>query len=81
MLGLLRLLGLLPLRVHYALGRFVAWLAEDVIRYRRDVVIHNLTKCFPDKKGFIESYLKDNPVDFENMDDMTRLFEALLKPE
>ena len=48
MLGLLRLLGLLPLRVHYALGRFVAWLAEDVIHYRRDVVMHNLTKCFPD---------------------------------
>ena len=48
MLGLLRLLGLLPLRVHYALGRFVAWLAGDVFRYRRDVVMHNLTKAFPD---------------------------------
>lgn len=45
----LRLLGLLPLRVHYALGRFVAWLAEDVVRYRRDVVTHNLTKAFPEK--------------------------------
>ncbi|MBO7575354.1 MAG: lysophospholipid acyltransferase family protein [Bacteroidales bacterium] len=43
------LLGLLPLRVHYALGRFVAWLAEDVVRYRRDVVMHNLTKAFPEK--------------------------------
>lgn len=49
MLGLLRLLGLLPLRVHYALGRFVAWLAGDVLRYRRDVVMHNLTKAFPDR--------------------------------
>ncbi|MBQ9450525.1 MAG: lysophospholipid acyltransferase family protein [Bacteroidales bacterium] len=49
MMGLLRLLGLLPLRVHYALGRFVAWLAEDVVRYRRDVVMHNLTKAFPEK--------------------------------
>ncbi len=47
--GLLRLLGLLPLRVHYALGRFVAWLAEDVVHYRRDVVMHNLTKAFPDR--------------------------------
>ncbi len=45
----LRLLGLLPLRVHYTLGRFVAWLAEDVVRYRRDVVMHNLTKAFPEK--------------------------------
>ena len=49
MLGLLRLLGLLPLRVHYALGRFVAWLAGDVLRYRRDVVMHNLTKAFPER--------------------------------
>ena len=48
MLGLLRLLGLLPLRVHYALGRFLAWLAGDVFRYRRDVVMHNLTKAFPE---------------------------------
>jgi KDO2-lipid IV(A) lauroyltransferase len=47
--GLLRLLGLLPLRAHYALGRVLSWLAEDVLHYRRDVVIHNLTKCFPDK--------------------------------
>ena len=46
---LLRLLGMLPLRVHYALGRFVSWLAGDVVRYRRDVVVHNLTKCFPEK--------------------------------
>lgn len=47
--GLLRLLGLLPLRVHYALGRFMTWLFGDVLRYRRDVVAHNLTLCFPDK--------------------------------
>ena len=46
---LLRLLGLLPLRVHYALGRFVSWLAESVVRYRRDVVMHNLTRAFPEK--------------------------------
>ena len=52
MLGLLRLLGLLPLRVHYALGHFLAWFAENVIRYRRDVVIHNLTRCFPDKNAW-----------------------------
>lgn len=47
--GLLRLLGLLPLRVHYALGRFVAWLAGSVVRYRRQVVDGNLALCFPEK--------------------------------
>ena len=49
LLGLLRLLGLLPLRVHYALGRFATWMAEDVFHYRRDVVESNLARCFPDK--------------------------------
>ena len=49
LLGLLRLLGLLPLRVHYALGGFAAWLAQDVFRYRVDVVDGNLARCFPDK--------------------------------
>ena len=47
--GILRLLGVLPLRVHYALGRFISWLAESVVHYRRDVVMHNLTKAFPEK--------------------------------
>ena len=46
----LRLLGLLPLRVHYALGRFVTWLLQYVVGYRRDEVMHNLTKAFPDEK-------------------------------
>ena len=50
LLGLLRLLGLLPLRVHYALGRFVTWLLQYVVGYRRDEVMHNLTKSFPDEK-------------------------------
>ena len=50
LLGLLRLLGLLPLRVHYALGRFVTWLLQYVVGYRRDEVMHNLTKAFPDEK-------------------------------
>ena len=47
--GALRLLSKLPLRVHYALGAFAAWLARDVVRYRRKVVDHNLALCFPDK--------------------------------
>ncbi len=47
--GVLRLLALLPLRVHYALGRVVEWLAHSVVRYRRDVVDHNLALCFPER--------------------------------
>ena len=37
----------------------------------------NLIKCFPDKKEAIESYLKEHSVDFESLDDMKQLFEAL----
>ena len=48
--GILKLLGLLPLRVHYALGRGVAFLAEKVVRYRTDVVMMNLSRAFPEYK-------------------------------
>ena len=37
----------------------------------------NFQKCFPDKKEQIESYLKDNSVNFENLEEVTALFKAL----
>ena len=37
----------------------------------------NFQKCFPDKKEAIEQYLKAHSVDFENINDVTALFEAL----
>lgn len=46
---LLRPLGLLPLKVHYAFAHFIAWMAESVIKYRRDDVMINLSRSFPDK--------------------------------
>lgn len=45
----LRLLALLPLKVHYALSRVLAWLAEKVIRYRVSDVLVNLGRSFPEK--------------------------------
>ena len=39
----------------------------------------NFEKCFPDKKVLIERYLTDHSIDFENLDDVTGLFEALTK--
>ena len=44
----LRFHARLPLRYHYALGRFAAWLVRDVFRYRNDVVLTNLARSFPD---------------------------------
>lgn len=50
LLGLVRLFGALPLKVHYCLSGFIKWLAKDVVRYRRGVVMMNLSRSFPDKK-------------------------------
>lgn len=36
-------------------------------------------KNFPDKKGFIEDYLQNNKVDFENVQDVRKLFKAVSK--
>lgn len=47
--GMMRGLGLLPLRVLYGLGDALAWLASEVVRYRRGVVADNLRTCFPEK--------------------------------
>lgn len=47
--GILKLIGKLPLKAHYANSRFTAWLVGDVFRYRRDVVSSNLARCFPEK--------------------------------
>lgn len=40
----------LPLGFHYGVGRFLSWLARSVVRYRRDVVMVNLSRSFPEKK-------------------------------
>ena len=47
--GVLRLFGSMPLKVHYAISGFLAWIIGDVFRYRRDVVSFNLARCFPEK--------------------------------
>ena len=53
--------------------------------YRNEKVLmstkKNLIKCFPEKKAFIEGYLKEHPVDFENFEEVSQLFDAVLKAE
>ena len=46
----MRALGALPLGFHYACGRFIGFLAGNVFHYRRDVVMTNLARSFPDRK-------------------------------
>lgn len=45
----LRAISSLPLPVWYVIGSLFAWVAEHVVRHRRDVIDMQLTACFPDR--------------------------------
>lgn len=47
--GLFAIFGALPLKLHYIFARLLSRLAEDVFRYRTEVVMSNLALCFPEK--------------------------------
>lgn len=50
MWGIMRLFSRLPLGFHYFWGGIVAWLLKNVLHYRRDVVMINLSRAFPEKE-------------------------------
>ena len=50
MKGMMRLLALQPLKLHYFWGKFIAWMVYGPLHYRRDVVMMNLARSFPEKK-------------------------------
>lgn len=50
MVQLMRLFALLPLKFHYFIGRCIAWIVAVPMHYRRDVVMINLARSFPEKK-------------------------------
>ena len=56
-----RPLAIMPLSWHRTLGRFIGWLAGDVLGYRRDVVVTNISRAFPEKK-------------YDDITDITRRF-------
>ena len=47
-IGVLYLFSLLPLKVHYFLSDFIAFLLHKILRYRYSVIITNLSRSFPD---------------------------------
>ena len=47
--GLLYLVSLLPLTILYGLSEFAFFIIYRVMKYRKDVVMDNLTKAFPEK--------------------------------
>ena len=47
---LMRLLALQPLKMHYFWGRCLSWFVSGPMHYRREVVMINLARSFPEKK-------------------------------
>lgn len=48
--GAVKVIGRLPLKVHYVFAGFITWILRDVMKYRNDVVMTNLARSFPEKK-------------------------------
>ena len=48
--GIVKVIGKLPLKVHYFFAGFLIWILGDVMKYRRDVVMINLARSFPHLK-------------------------------
>ena len=48
--GIMRFFALFPLKVHYFWADVLAWLLGKCVRYRRDVVMINLSRSFPEKR-------------------------------
>ena len=46
----LRLIALQPLKMHYFWGKCISWIVRVLMRYRRDVVMINVSRSFPEKK-------------------------------
>src|SRR6187549_955793 len=49
--GFMYLISLLPFFVLYGISDFFAFLLDRVIKYRKDIVLHNLQIVFPGKSG------------------------------
>ena len=48
--GAVKVIGRLPLKVHYFFAGLITWILRDIMRYRNDVVLTNLARSFPEKK-------------------------------
>lgn len=48
--GSVRLVSKLPLKFHYFMGDLLSWFAKNVMHYRSDVVMINLSRSFPELK-------------------------------
>lgn len=47
--GFMVCLGSLPLKFNYFVGRCISWILEHPVNYRRNVIVTNIARSFPDK--------------------------------
>lgn len=58
--GCIFLVSKLPLKFHYFMGDVLSWFVKNIVRYRSDVVMINLSRSFPEKKyGAIKKIYDD----------------------
>ncbi len=62
--GICRIFGAAPLRVQYVFADFLAWLARDVVGYRRRVVRENIDSAFPGKSEGERRRIEDDFYNF-----------------
>lgn len=78
----MRLFGILPLKIHYFNARWLAWLLRNVIGYRRDEVLINLTSSFPEKEyNELKQISKDFYLHFAELIVETIWFGSCRNPE
>ena len=49
-LAVMRLFSKLPLKFHYFCGDIFSWVMKNILHYRQNVVITNISRSFPEKK-------------------------------
>lgn len=75
-------LSLLPLRVHYALAKVLSWLACNLISYRKQEVLINLSRSFPElETRDIKSLCKEFYAHFSELIVETIWFGGCRNPE
>jgi KDO2-lipid IV(A) lauroyltransferase len=77
---LFRFISRLPFRILYGISDILAWIAENIIGYRKEVILKNLRNAFPRKSE--EELQKLLPAVYKNLTDvMVESFKLLSIPE
>lgn len=56
--GLVRFFSLLPLKAHYRMADFIAWVMHSVVEYRREVVAINMGRSFTSSEYYYDTLVR-----------------------